>query len=143
MNFLRLGGVLAGAMLLAPVAASTANAAEISPASVSTPAFAGDDCYYSHWWNGSWHRHVRLVCDDGDDYYGGTYYNGGGFRGNHRGFDRGNRGGGSFNRGGGDRGGNRGGNVVGNTGGNRGAGTTGGGTTGAGNFRGSGGGHGR
>jgi hypothetical protein len=113
MKFIRLGGVLAGAMLLAPLATSTAQAAEITPASVAPSAYVqSDDCYYSHWWDGSWHRHVRLVCDNDDNNYyggGGNFHRGGHF---NRGGDHGNRG--NFS------GGNRGGNFRGNSGGNSG-----------------------
>src|ERR1700757_4041590 len=98
MKFMRLGGVLAGAMLLAPLATSTAQAAEITPASVAPSAYVqSDDCNYTHWWDGRWHRHVRLVCDGDDYYYGGGWNRGGHF--NRGGDHRGNFGGNHGNRG--------------------------------------------
>ncbi|HEX3825855.1 MAG TPA: hypothetical protein VHV82_01170 [Sporichthyaceae bacterium] len=101
MNIARLGGVVAGALLAVPLLSPIAASAAVQTPAAVAPVSYASDCEYTHWWNGSWHRHVRLVCDN-DGYYGGGYRGhdrGGDFRGNHGGNHGGDHGG---NHGGGD-----------------------------------------
>ena len=83
-----LGGVLAAAFCGAALLSAPAQAATVEKTAAAAPSAVptmASDCWYSHTWNGYWHRHARYVCDDDDDYYydndyyyyPGYYYGGG------------------------------------------------------------------
>jgi hypothetical protein len=61
-----LAGAAAAAALTLSLGAPMANAADTRAASGAAPASASD-CWWTHYWDGFWHHHARLVCDH--DYY--------------------------------------------------------------------------
>jgi len=82
-----LGGVLAAAFCGAALLGAPAQAATVEKTAATVPAMASD-CWYTHTYNGYWHRHVRYVCDYYDgDYYDGDYYDGGYYDGGYGGYD--------------------------------------------------------
>ena len=88
MNIARLGGVVAGALLAVPLLSPIAANAAVQTPATAAPVSYVSDCGYTHWWDGTWHRHVRWVCDNDGYYYGGGrdfrgHDRGGDFRGNH------------------------------------------------------------
>jgi hypothetical protein len=82
-------GAAAAALLTVALGAPMANAADTRTASPATPA-AASDCWWSHYYDGYWHHHSKLLCDhdysygtDNDDYYyrAHPHFNGGDNRG--------------------------------------------------------------